>query len=77
MTLAGTSPALPVNMTTRTDRESLAARLARAEVELQQAQRGLDGSPQARTRYARARAEHEAAELAARAEFARESHLGA
>jgi hypothetical protein len=42
-------------------RVMLAERLARAEGELRAAQRALDGCPEARMRYAQAKAEHEAA----------------
>lgn len=42
-------------------RVKLAERLARADGELRAAQRALDGSPEARMRYARARGEHAAA----------------
>ncbi len=38
----------------------IAERLARAEEELRAAQQALDGSPEARMRYARARGEHAA-----------------
>ena len=47
---------------TTTEREALAQRLGLAERELQQAQHGLDGSLQARTRLELARAAYRAAE---------------
>ncbi|MBZ4373215.1 hypothetical protein [Corallococcus sp. AS-1-6] len=55
---------------TTTERVALAQRLGEAELELQGAMRGLDGSPAARTRLAEARreylaAEHEALEVLA------------
>ncbi|MCY1042678.1 hypothetical protein OV208_15240 [Corallococcus sp. bb12-1] len=43
-------------------REALAQRLGQAELGLQKAMRGLDGSPTARTRLAKARIEYRAAE---------------
>ncbi|RKH69078.1 hypothetical protein D7X96_15985 [Corallococcus interemptor] len=43
-------------------RVALAWRLGKAEAELQEAVRGLDGSPASRTRYAQAREEHRRAE---------------
>ncbi|MFP2905114.1 hypothetical protein ACLESD_08670 [Pyxidicoccus sp. 3LFB2] len=43
-------------------RVALAQRLERVEGELQRAAHGLDGSPEARTRYARARAKYQHAE---------------
>ncbi|MBN8472300.1 hypothetical protein JYJ95_37845 [Corallococcus exiguus] len=51
---------------TTTERVALVQRLAEAELELQDAMRGLDGSPRARTRLAKAREEHRAAEAHAR-----------
>ncbi|MBN9687108.1 MULTISPECIES: hypothetical protein [unclassified Corallococcus] len=50
---------------TTTERVALAQRLGEAELELQDAMRGLDGSPEARTRLAAAREEHQAAEAQA------------
>lgn len=46
-------------------RRALAERLGRAEVELQRAYATLDGSPEARTRLAEAKAEYRLAEAAA------------
>lgn len=43
-------------------RRTLARRLTAVEAELQLAQRGLDGSPASRTRYARARQDYAATE---------------
>ncbi|NRD45955.1 hypothetical protein HRD50_15690 [Corallococcus exiguus] len=47
-------------------RVALAWCLGRAEAELQEAVRGLDGSPASRTKYAQAREEHRRAEQLAR-----------
>ncbi|RKH93584.1 hypothetical protein [Corallococcus sp. AB038B] len=47
---------------TTTERVALAQRLGEAELALQGAMRGLDGSPDARTRLADARTEYLAAE---------------
>ncbi|RKG68670.1 hypothetical protein D7V80_11780 [Corallococcus sp. CA054B] len=52
-------------MTTQ-ERAALAQRLEDAELDLQGAMHGLDGSPEARTRLAEAREEHRAVEAHAR-----------
>ncbi|RKI18648.1 hypothetical protein D7Y15_08090 [Corallococcus sp. AB030] len=51
---------------TTMERVALAQRLGEAELKLQGAMRRLDGSPEARTRLAKAREEHRAAEAHAR-----------
>lgn len=56
------SPPLAMSMKKR---RALAERLGRAEVELQRAYACLDGSPEARTRLAEAKAEYRLAEAAA------------
>lgn len=58
------SPLQRVGSMDETQRVVTAERLTRAEQELRASQRGLDGSPRARTRYAQAQAELEAAEAA-------------
>lgn len=60
---------------TRLERVALAQRLGAAEQELQAAVAGMDESPAARTRYARALAEHHAtAALAAHAIGTQQPH---
>lgn len=54
-------------------KQKLAERLARAERDLQRAQRELDGSPGARMRLLAARVEAKAAEAAAHEVLAREA----
>lgn len=56
-----------------TQRVAAAERLRLAEVELRQAQAGMDGSPGARTRLHQARVEHRAAESLALGVLAKDS----
>lgn len=62
---------------TTTERVALAQRLGKAELELQRVMRTLDGSPEARTRLAKAREEHRAAEAQALAVLAGQAERAA